>query len=345
MSDNSEILTAIQQHDSAAFQKLLAALSDTAFHRACQKHQILYHAARHRNAEAVQRLRERGADVDIFACCYLPDVSRGFQLLKQQPRLTNQFNSNGQSPLHVACQTGCLAMAERLIALGADVNAQDNNGRTPISAAAHGGPWKPAADPQIINLLLKSGAVTDFWVAAEIGRLDLLKIFLSERPQLLNQLDETGSTALYYAAANNHAPCVQYLLQQRADPNAGSDTDRTPLSTAALHLLSQQCDPAVCRALIEAGAIYDLHTAAALNDIDRIRQLVVQNDQAVLNRRHGLLPTDYAAHCGHPEALRILLEAGAPADSCDDHGYTLRSKCAHLPTLAAILQDFERPGP
>lgn len=317
-------------------------MPDAEFRQRCQQEQWLYLAALHRNANAVALLRSLGADVDIFGCCYLPDVALGLQLLQQEPSLTEASNTEGQTPLHVACQTGCFLLAERLIDIGADVNALDDRGRTPISAAAHGGPWKPSADQRIIDLLLSAGAKVDFWLAAEIGKKELLQQFLSERPTLLNRYDNAGHTALFHASKNNHFDCVQFLLQQHADPNAGENEDQTPLSTAALHLLSQQTDPAICEALISAGAQCDLHTAAALNDVNQLRTLIDNDPQSVLYRRHGMLPADYAAHCGHAQALQVLLEAGTPPDACDDHGYSLNSKCQHLPELAAVLQSFER---
>ena len=299
----------------------------------------LFTAALYRNQPAIDLLINHKANVDIFACCYLPDIQTGRKLLIDAPSLAVDAAADGRTPLHFACQKGCFEMTQLLIDHGADVNAEDDDGQTPLAAAAHGGPWKPVGDEQIISLLIKSGADVTFWLAAEIGRVDLVERAIADGADV-NAFDAHGFTALYHAAHNGHLDCVRLLIDNNADPGRAATDGQTPLSTAALHLLSQQCDPKICRCLIAAGAFYDIHTAAALNDVARIVELVTADAAVVSETIYGMYATDYAAHCGRYEALKVLLDNGASAHTKDASGHTLQFKCEHLPRLRNLLAAY-----
>ena len=51
----------------------------------------------------------------------------------------NARNEDGSTPLHVAAEAGHKAVAELLIAKGADVNATDKSGATPLQIATQKG--------------------------------------------------------------------------------------------------------------------------------------------------------------------------------------------------------------
>lgn len=64
--------------------------------------------------------------------------------------------TNGRTPLMEACWRGDYEEVSRLIIAGESVNAQNNNGTTPLMYAktfAFG-----SGDPRILKLLLRSGA-------------------------------------------------------------------------------------------------------------------------------------------------------------------------------------------
>ena len=56
--------------------------------------------------------------------------------------------------------------------------------------------------------------------AAKQGDLAQLKAVLQSHPELINQRDSSGATALHYAAFGGHRSLVEELVKQGADINA-----------------------------------------------------------------------------------------------------------------------------
>ena len=56
--------------------------------------------------------------------------------------------------------------------------------------------------------------------AARLGIVDDLKAILHRHPELVSQRDDTGATALHYAAFGGHRDAVRLLVEAGADINA-----------------------------------------------------------------------------------------------------------------------------
>ena len=67
----------------------------------------------------------------------------------------------------------------------------------------------------------------------------------------------------------------------------------------------------VARILIEDGAYYDVHSACALNDTARLRELIDEDAEVVKADEHyGMTPLHWAARAGSVECAEMLLERG-----------------------------------
>lgn len=98
------------------------------------------------NKEIVQILLDNGADIEIKA--------------KDQP---------GGTPLQWIAFFGIKNMAEFMVTAGADVNAKDNNGCTPLCATTVKNPFVKKADLETLD---KSRATIQEFLKSKGGRLD-----------------------------------------------------------------------------------------------------------------------------------------------------------------------------
>jgi hypothetical protein len=120
----------------------------------------------------------------------------------------NAWDNDGRTPLYAAAAAGKKEVAELLLAHGADVNAGTRSGETPLGAAARAG------NREVAELLLAHGAD-------------------------VNAKDNTGETPLLYAAIvaaiDRRNEVVELLLAHGADVNAKDNTGDTPLKYAKIY--------------------------------------------------------------------------------------------------------------
>jgi len=188
------------------------------------------------NKPVVDLLIDYGAELDIFAAAYLNMPERAAALLEKQPSLVQTADTRGWTALHYAAERSATEVAKLLLARGADANARDSKGHTPVDFASHPGPWKPQAATEIIQLLKVHGAEIDIFLAASIGDNDQISTLLRQDSELVRTRDAEGSEPLFYAAKNLHIHTVELLLERGADVNAKRDDGQTAISTAVVHM-------------------------------------------------------------------------------------------------------------
>ena len=124
--------------------------------------------------------------------------------------------------------------------LGADVNAQDDYGDTPLIRAIRSFNGK---NTKIIEILLNWGAdlntqnlrgKTALIEAVKFGDTELVTLLLSKSPNL-NLYDEEGNTALMTANHYHYIDIVIALLEAGANPNIPNKKGETVLMKASQH--------------------------------------------------------------------------------------------------------------
>ena len=105
----------------------------------------------------------------------------------------------------------------------------------------------------VIEILLTHGASLDAWKAAALGDVSRLRNFLAKQVVGADELNEFGRSLLYEGSHNNHLDVVVELLNSGANPNVTNSDGQSPLSTACLHSLSQECDLELIKALLKFG--------------------------------------------------------------------------------------------
>lgn len=142
-----------------------------------------------------------------------------------------------------------------------------------------------------------------------------------------NSAEIDGYTGLHRAAAFNEVGAIGALLKQDAGIDSRDDHGRTPLMVAA-HLGHYDA----ARALIQAGADvnaldkdrYDVITIAAVADDPEMLRIALEagGDPTLVTSPYDGTALIAAAHLGHDEVVRILVDAGAPLDHVNNLAWT-----------------------
>jgi ankyrin repeat protein len=147
----------------------------------------------------------------------------------------NAIDELGETPLHVAVVRGYREVASLLIEKGADVNAGDVRGLTPVHAAA----WRGYRDS--VDLLITKGAdinardkdgLTPLHTAALAGRKETVAQLI-EKGADVNAKNKDAVTPLHAAALAGDRETVALLINKGADVNVRSKDGLTPLQMAS----------------------------------------------------------------------------------------------------------------
>ena len=165
----------------------------------------LIEAARNGDVEAVRSLLAEGADV-------------------------NTTPGDGMTALHWAAERRHAAVADLLLAAGAEVEAKTRlGGYTPLHLAGRGG------HGPIVSALLDAGAdphatttnsgVTPLRLAAAaVDGVEAVTALLRRGPEVDAREASSGQTPLMFAAASNRTESVVALLEHGADPATRTET-------------------------------------------------------------------------------------------------------------------------
>lgn len=142
--------------------------------------------------------------MDIHKAACKGDLSKVEEMIKDSPDLVNakatdSFNL-GRTPLHIAAIYGKKAVAEFLLAKGAEINAtEQKGGATPLWwAACHG-------EKEIVELLLAKGAE-------------------------VNAKNNKGWTPLDRAVANRKKDVVELLRKHGGQASTNAEPEPTPFA-------------------------------------------------------------------------------------------------------------------
>jgi ankyrin repeat protein len=199
-------------------------------------------------------VRAEDADVDArdpsfglwTACHYAAHAGRS-RVLEALWRLGANIdarNGAGFTPLAIAAAEGHVSLVQKLVAKGADVTATSEYGSTALHQAALNGCTRTCealltlgADVNGSNLV----GVTPLHMAVTGQHADTAEKLL-EWGAGLEQSNLDGWTALHYAAQAGAKPLVELMLQRKADPLARSKLDETPMEKAVRHELEGSVD-------------------------------------------------------------------------------------------------------
>lgn len=173
----------------------------------------LFHSVKRNNLTITSFLLGNGADPNTFSID-MQSVKRitPLHLATAQGNLditklllaygadVNANGDNGNTPLHRAAEdSNNSVIVQELISQGANVNAKNSKGRTPLMLCCH--------EPKMIDLLAKNGGVVD-------------------------EKDIYGKTAIHYASYYRCYKAVRALLANGADPKIKDQKGESALDIA-----------------------------------------------------------------------------------------------------------------
>ncbi len=225
-------------------------------------------------------LFSKGADVNAKRNDYpllMIVVQNGFkdiaELLIANGADVNARNSYGTTPLFVAARKGDTAIAGLLVSNGADVNAKDSGGATALIDAVMD------ENPDVAALLLGNGAEPDsrgmeeqtalmLALQKRAGKRKLVELLISHGADVNAKKPGDGTTALFIAAGNNDEESVRLLLSKGADVNA-TCREANCSGYTALMLVAGQGHSHIAELLVSGGADLNMKNERGQTALDK----------------------------------------------------------------------------
>ncbi|XP_016997074.2 protein TANC2 isoform X2 [Drosophila takahashii] len=214
--------------------------------------------------------------------------------------------SSGELALTAAARHGCVDVVGILLSRGAQIDARNRQGYSPLWLAVKEGHWS------VVEHLLQRGALLDeplgetrktpLMIAAEEGHLELVELLLARGAEREAQ-DHEGFTALSWACLRGHLSAAKTLIEHGCNRHHEDHNGRTALDLAAY----QGAASLVLYILDQGGNLehIDVHGMRPLD-----RAIACRNIQAVqvfLRKGAKLGPTTWSMAMGKPEILVVLL--------------------------------------
>ena len=215
-------------------------------------------------------------------------------LLDKNRHEVNAQQADNMTALHWAAWHDRLDICKTLVERGADVQAHNRYGVTPLAIACLNG------NAEMVRLLLSSGAdgnatlnggETALMTAARTGRLAVVRALL-EHGANVNAKEHRGQTAIMWAAAEGHADVVAHLLRAGANYPMSLKSGFT-----AFYFAVREGHAEVVELFLAQG-----------QDVNEVMQPQTAGNRIV---RRGTSPLILAIENGHFELAASLLEKGA----------------------------------
>ena len=229
MTDNGQLFDAIRGGDLCQIRKLITLDSSLSSARDESGSSAVITAVYYGRTDIARLLVDAGADVDVFAAAALGMIDRLNELIRDKPNLIGTRSPDGWTPLALTAFFGQAAAAERLIHAGADTEQRSANATSnmPLHAAIAG------TRDDLTVLLLDAGANinaqdgggwTPIHLAAHGGSLSLVRTLLARGadPSIVNH---DGDSPLDTALKQGHAEIAEVLRTYRATSTESRSTE------------------------------------------------------------------------------------------------------------------------
>jgi len=231
------------------------------------------------------------------------------KLIAADPQMANARDAVNSTPLHHAAGFGSIETIALLLESGADINAKNRRGATPLHWAIH--------DEAKVRLLISRGAQinarqvegrTPLLLAASMGSGNAIVRLLLENGADASLATANGQTPLMAASLRGDVEAMRLLIDQKVDVNSRNGAGETALVQAATN-----GSPQAVALLLASGADA------------RVRSK--RNETALGN----------AASAGVEETVKLLLDHGAEVNVRNIRGFSPLMLAASSDTLPAAV--------
>ena len=293
-------------------------------------------------------LLEKGADTTTpHLAAYTGDL-RGIKSLLEKDAPVDSLE--GLTLLHAAAAGGHKDVVELLIAKGANVNAENNKGKTPVDFA------QSRNRKAIVELLIARGANISLHAAVRFGDLAKVENILEDGADV-DAKDRGGYTPLYYAIWNEDKDTIKLLVAKGADVSFTPKDDYPPL-----HYAVWNDDMELAELLVNNGAKFDakdrygwtafryaasganrelveffvskgadlssFHGAACVGDLARVKAFVQQGTDINTKDEMNWTALYWAASTGQQDVAEYLIAKGADVGARAEDSSTPLHKAA-----------------
>lgn len=275
------------------------------------------------DTEALRSAARRGADY--------------VRLLLEAGFDPNKEDGNGQTPLHIAAESGDSEVFKLLIAHGAVVDErQDWDGLTLLHVAKC---------PEIVSILIQHGIPVD--ILSSDARTPLMNAIAGRQPYIVSSLLEHGADmniecrgkrSIDYAVL--FPEIIDALVEHGADINSTNSGGKGPIHTlidssarSKAYMLPHLHRLGADMQVMDGSENTILHLAAKYQDADVVKLCLGYGMDINAQNKLGYTPLMLACEVNCPPSVVLLMENGADA-SCesikrDGMGKDMRNRTAY----------------
>ncbi len=289
----------------------------------------------------------------------------GLRSLAATPAAANTEDKLHSRPLHYAAIYGSVDSVRILLEAGADPNARDQQGATPLIYAA----WNYektrllVEKGAVVNTASKTG-VTPLMIASSVhGNVATVRYLIAHHADA-RATDQLATDALLIAGLKSDPETERVLLENGADPRHSDKAGFTALDgalayadfTAAKLLLAAGSDPNAANTFggrVKNGPLALVHLTPLMLAVPHSQPEIVNNllqAGAHLNdvdiRKMTPLMLSIATDQANPEIVGRLIAAGADVNAQDEYGQSVLDWAQKFrnPEILSILRHANAQG-